>query len=172
MWTHCIKDKDTEAPTEAAFEVDPDPQEAVVEATMEATKEASDETEIQDKIHRTEGITTKTILKQDPKITKLPLLTEEAPVETIMVEKGHLLLDSKARQESGVQIVAKLRTTQPNVGAIRKRQSMMSTTTRKNNLKTNRKTHLIVTQFNGSSKQKTKNWFLQSTGRESKSNNP
>ena len=134
---------------------------------MEATEEASDEIETLAKILKIEGIIitkTKTILRQDPKINKHLLLTEEAPMETTMVEEEQPLLDSKARQESGVQIVAKLRTTQPNVGAIRKRQSMMSTTTRKNNLKMNRKTHLIVTQFNRSSKKKLKTGSSKAPG--------
>ncbi len=124
-WALCIKAKDTGAPTEAALKVDPDPQEADVEDTMEATEKAPEETKTLVKIRTIERTITKTItiLKQNPKINKHLLLTKEVPMATTMVEEEQPLLDSRARQESGVQIVAKSRTTQLNVGATRRKLS-------------------------------------------------
>jgi hypothetical protein len=99
---------------------------------------------------------TKTILKQDPKTNKQWLLTKGATMVKIMTGEDRTLLDNKTDRESGVLIVAKLRTTQLNVGAIKRKLSTTSMMRKMNSLKIKKKNH-SVTLFNNSSKQKTKN---------------
>ncbi len=113
----CIRVKDSEAASEEALEVDQDLQEVVVEATTEETVVASE---------GTKNLTTpkiETILKQNPKTNRQrPLIKGATTTIKIMTGEDRALLDNKADRGSGVLIVAKLRTTQLNVGATRRKR--------------------------------------------------
>ncbi len=89
----------------------------VVEATTEETVVASDETK---------NLTIPnpgTILKQNPKTNRQQLLIKGAITTTkIMTREEQTLRDNKADRESGVPIVAKVRTTQLNVGATKRKR--------------------------------------------------
>jgi hypothetical protein len=127
-----------------------------------ATEVVSNETKNLAKIPKIEGIPT--LLNQDLKTNRQQPLIKEGTMDKTAMEEELTLLASRAEQENGVLIVVKLHTTQLNVGATKRKLSMTSTMKKMNNLKT-KKTHLSVTRFIHSSKHKTKNCFLRSTGR-------
>jgi hypothetical protein len=152
MWTPFIKDKEEEALTKAS-EVDSHNTEA--KADKKLTKEASEG--IPTKIH-------KTILKPEPKTKKHLYLTEEATMGGKGANSSGQTRWCANCKKNHAQYSTMFRVTK------RKRSTTLMKS-KTNNPKTNKMNHCIVTQSNFSSKQKTKIWFLQSTGRESANNN-